>query len=90
MGAHESHENIVKRLKRAKGHLESVIEMIENERPCVAVAQQLHAVSKAVVNAKQVFIKDHIHHCFDGAVISNRKKLESSMDEFKEITKYLE
>ena len=90
MGAHESHENIVKRLKRAKGHLESVIGMIEDERSCKEVAQQLHAVSKAVVNAKQAFIKDHVDHCFDGAAISNRTKLKTSLDEFREITKYLE
>ena len=90
MGAHESHENIVRRLKRAKGHLESVIEMIETKKPCLEVAQQLHAVSKAVVNAKQLFIKDHIDHCFDGAAMSNRTKLQTSLDEFKEITKYLE
>ena len=90
MGAHESHENIVKRLQRAKGHLESVIKMIKNERPCMDVAQQLHAVSKAVYNAKQVYIKDHIEHCFDGTSISSREKLKTSVDEFKEITKYLE
>jgi len=90
MGAHESHENVVKRLKRAKGHLESVIAMIEGSTPCVEVAQQLHAVSKAVLNAKQVFIKDHIDHCFDGTAVSNRKKMKSSIEEFKEIAKYLE
>ena len=45
---HESHPEIVKRLKRAEGHLRSVVEMIEANRPCIDVAQQLHAVEKAV------------------------------------------
>ena len=44
----------------------------------------------AVANAKQVFIKDHIDHCFDHAATSNPKQLKASLDEFKEITKYLE
>ena len=90
MGSHESHENVVKRLQRAKGHLESVIEMIQGERPCLEVAQQFHAVSKSVANAKQVFIKDHIDHCFDDATAFNGRKLKASLAEFKEITKYLE
>ncbi|MGQ7489505.1 metal-sensing transcriptional repressor, partial [Streptococcus suis] len=44
---HETHPEIVKRLKRADGHLKGVIEMIEAGRPCLDVAQQIHAVEKA-------------------------------------------
>ncbi len=33
--AHASHPDIVKRLKRAHGHLAGVIAMIEEGRPCV-------------------------------------------------------
>ncbi|AZE51085.1 NreA-like protein [Pseudomonas chlororaphis] len=32
---HQSHEAIVKRLKRADGHLRSIIAMIEDGRGCV-------------------------------------------------------
>jgi len=44
---HATHPDIIERLKRANGHLLSVIEMIEAERPCIDIAQQLHAVEKA-------------------------------------------
>ncbi|MFK7861531.1 MAG: metal-sensing transcriptional repressor [Granulosicoccus sp.] len=60
---HESHPALVKRLKRADGHLRHVIEMIESGKPCTEIAQQLHAVERAVVNAKRVLIHDHIDHC---------------------------
>ena len=50
---HETHPEIVKRLKRAGGHLNSIIEMIEAGRPCLDLAQQLHAVEKAVYQAKR-------------------------------------
>jgi uncharacterized protein len=53
------------RLKRASGHLIRVIEMIEQGRPCMDLAQQLHAVEKVVGNAKKQIIKDHLHHCRD-------------------------
>lgn len=48
---HESHLDIVKRLKRAEGHLKGVVAMIEAGKPCIDIAQQLHAVEKAVENA---------------------------------------
>lgn len=60
---HASHPEIVKRLKRAHGHLASVIEMIEAGRPCVDLAQQIHAVEKAISNAKRELVQDHMEHC---------------------------
>src|SRR3546814_11259261 len=64
---HASHTAIVKRLSRAGGHLRSIVEMIEAGRPCVDIAQQLHAVEKAVANAKKALINDHIDHCLSHA-----------------------
>jgi len=85
--AHATHPEIIKRLKRANGHLASVIRMIENEQPCVDIAQQLHAVEKAVQQAKRTLIQDHIDHCLDEALLSNGDT--SVTAEFKAITKYL-
>ena len=65
---HQSHPEIVKRLKRADGHLRGVIEMIEGGRPCLDIAQQLHAVEKAVGQAKRTLIQDHLDHCLEDAV----------------------
>ena len=39
--------------------------MMESGRPCMDLAQQLHAVEKAIGNAKKELIKDHIHHCME-------------------------
>ena len=41
---HETHAGIVKRLKRAEGHLHRVIEMFAEGRSCLELAQQLHAL----------------------------------------------
>lgn len=62
---HASHGAIVARLKRADGHLRAVIGMIEAARPCAEIAQQLHAVEKAIANAKRTLIHDHMDHCLD-------------------------
>lgn len=90
---HSHHDNIAKRLKRASGHLQSVIDMIEAERPCLEIAQQLYAVEKAISQAKKVLIQDHIDHCLEHSIeVSKNKNDQSSksaIKEFKEITKYL-
>lgn len=83
---HQSHSEIVSRLRKAEGHLRKVIAMIEEGRPCLDVAPQLHAVEHAIGNAKTEFIRDHIDHCLDG---SSKSAVRTFVDEFKTITKYL-
>ena len=60
---HATHPDLIKRLKRADGHLRHVIEMIEASRPCADIAVQLQAVEKALTAAKRTLIHDHIDHC---------------------------
>lgn len=79
---HASHPQVITRLKRADGHLRSVIEMIEAGRPCLEVAQQLQAVESAIRNAKQALIHDHVDHCLSDHHDHDR-------DELKAITRYL-
>jgi DNA-binding FrmR family transcriptional regulator len=84
---HQSHRDIVKRLKRAEGHLRRVIAMIEEARSCLDVAQQLHAVEKAIGEAKKTLIHDHVDHCLDTAV--NGRGRRTVVSEFRAISKYL-
>ncbi|OZI61907.1 metal-sensing transcriptional repressor [Bordetella genomosp. 11] len=86
---HLHHETVAKRLKRAEGHLRSVVQMIEAQRPCLDIAQQLHAVEKAITQAKRILIQDHIDHCLEDVVGDVDKARRRTVDEFKEITKYL-
>jgi len=64
-GPHDTHPEIAQRLKRAEGHLRSVIEMIEAGRSCIDIATQLQAVEKAVAAAKRALIHGHIDHCLE-------------------------
>jgi uncharacterized protein len=80
---------IVKRLKRAQGHLAGVIDMMESGRPCMELAQQLHAVEKAIGNAKKGLIKDHIHHCMDETAEALPSEFRELISEFQGVTKYL-
>jgi len=89
MSTHESHPDILKRLRRLEGHLRKVVEMIETGRPCVDIAQQMQAVEGAIRSAKKILIHDHIEHCLDEVVIKKKEAMKKHLSEFKKITKYL-
>ena len=53
------------------------------------LAQQLHAVEKAIGNAKKGLIKDHIHHCMDETADALPREFRELITEFQGVTKYL-
>lgn len=89
MTIHTSHPDVIKRLKRAEGHLASIIAMLEKERGCLDIVQQLQAVENAIHNAKKTLIHDHIDHCLEQAVREGTQAVGDTIHEFKAITKYL-
>ena len=81
---HASHPDIIARLKRAYGHLGSVIEMFDRGRGCIDLAQQLQAVESAITNAKREMINDHMEHCLNGDTNPG-----DALREFRALAKYL-
>ncbi len=86
---HQSHPEIVNRLKRASGHLQSTIKMFEDERSCTDIAQQLHAVERAIAEARKLMVKDHIDTCIGSALASLDDDARSTLDDLREIARYL-
>lgn len=89
MPTHTTHPDVIKRLKRAHGHLKSILTMLEDGRGCLDIAQQLQAVEKAISSAKKTLVHDHIDHCLEHTVRKGSSGANNSIREFKEITKYL-
>ena len=80
---------ITARLKRAHGHLAGVVEMLDQGRECLDIAQQLQAVEKAIANAKKELIKDHLHHCLEETSETMPREVRNLIKEFQGVTKYL-
>jgi DNA-binding FrmR family transcriptional regulator len=79
------HAAIGRRLKRANGHLETIIEMIEKGRSCTEIAQQLRAVEGAIENARKALIQDHIGHRLKASGV----KGQAALKDFRTIAKFL-
>jgi DNA-binding FrmR family transcriptional regulator len=84
-----AHSAIARRLKRANGHLETIIEMIEQGRPCAQIAQQLQAVESAIENAKKALIHDHLSHSLERSFKASGSKGHAALRDFRLIAKYL-
>lgn len=57
--------DILMRLKRARGQLDGVIHMIEDERSCGDVVTQLAAVSKALDRAGFKVVANGLQQCWE-------------------------
>ncbi|SHM67889.1 hypothetical protein NreA [Duganella sacchari] len=89
MSTHTSHPAIIKRLKRANGHLASIVTMLEEQRACLDIVQQLQAVESAINSAKKALIHDHIGECLMHTIGPDNTTRQQVLEEFQAITKYL-
>lgn len=84
--SHEHTKNVLNRLSRAIGHLQSVKQMVEDGRDCSEVLIQLAAVKSALNNTGKLILKDHIEHCIVDAVEQGDHQaivdLEKAIDQF--------
>lgn len=86
---HRSHPEVANRLKRAEGHLRSVIAMIESGRSCLDIATQMHAVERAISQAKRTLIEDHLDSCLTHAAEPLDDEARRQFDEFRQIARFL-
>ncbi len=63
----EGQKRALRNLKTAKGQLDKVISMLEDERYCIDVANQILAVSGLLKKANMEILEQHINHCVRSA-----------------------
>ncbi len=64
----ETKEVLKKRLARALGHLNAVHKMVDDEKYCIDVLNQLKAVQSALDKTAQLMLKQHLETCVVEAV----------------------
>ena len=87
--SHANNPDILKRLRRAEGHLSSVVRMVADGRDGLAIAQQMQAVIRALEKTKQLLILDYIDHHLIEATGQLPPDMRQKVADFREITKYL-
>ncbi|MEI5680100.1 metal-sensing transcriptional repressor [Mesorhizobium sp. CGMCC 1.15528] len=87
--SHVNDPEIHKRLRRAEGHLATVVKMVAEGRDGLVIAQQMQAVIKALEKTKQLLIIDHIDHHLGAGDSELPAEMKDKLSVFREITKYL-
>lgn len=65
---HPHHKQVINRMSRIIGHMESIKKMLESGRDCSDVLIQISAVKSALNNTGKVILSDHINHCIKHAI----------------------
>ncbi len=59
----QTQQEIERRLKSVEGHIRGIMRMVEEDRPCVAVIQQIQAVQGSLKQAQMLLLRQHLHIC---------------------------
>ena len=74
----KDHELLKKYLTIAKGQLEGIIRMIDEDRYCLEVSDQLMATRALLKKTNNLILKNHIDNCVRNAIINGD---DSKIDE---------
>ncbi len=81
----DTQERILHRLKIAKGHLEKIITMIEEDRYCIDVLHQMQAVESGIRETGNVILENHLKTCVADAISKGEK--DKAISEIMEVFK---
>ncbi|WP_297438738.1 metal-sensing transcriptional repressor [uncultured Clostridium sp.] len=74
----------VQLLKTARGQIDGIIKMIEDERYCIDISNQLIAVQALVKKSNKHILSQHLYSCFkDG--IQNNDNADAKIDELNKV-----
>ena len=77
--AGDSTEAVLKRLRRVEGQVRGIAGMVEDERYCIDVLQQISAAQAALDKVAIALVDDHVRHCVMGADRSNREEMRAEL-----------
>lgn len=87
--SHANNPDLMNRLKRAQGHLATILKMIEDNRDGLETAQQLQAVIAALDKAKTILVTDHIEHHLEDVVGPLSREAREKLSKLTDLAKYL-
>ena len=76
-------------LKTARGQMDGIIKMMEDDRYCVDISNQIMAVNGLLKKANISILKQHMNHCMKEAFIqgSGEEKVEEVINILDKVIK---
>ncbi len=77
---------VLNRLKTARGHLDAVIRMVEDDTYCPDLMKQLSAVQGSLERASRIVLRNHLETCVAAAMMAGRT--DEIVEELMEALRY--
>lgn len=68
MKSHKNDTEVVSSLKTARGQIDGILKMVDDERYCIDISKQIFAVQSLLKKANMKILKDHLNSCVLSAV----------------------
>jgi DNA-binding FrmR family transcriptional regulator len=66
----DNKSKLTARLNRIEGQVRGVARMVDEDRYCIDVLTQLHAVRAALARVETEMLRDHLGHCIESAIVA--------------------
>ncbi|MCJ2181702.1 metal-sensing transcriptional repressor [Novosphingobium sp. 1949] len=87
--SHAANPDLINRLRRANGHLASIIRMVEDGEDGLKIAQQMQAVVAALEKTKTLIVTDHIEHHIEDLIGPLPSTVRDDLARLGELARYL-
>lgn len=78
-------ERVLHRLKIARGHLDKIIKMVENDQYCIDVLHQMHAVENGLKETGNLMLENHLKGCVADSI--SKGKADEAIAEIMQVFK---
>jgi DNA-binding FrmR family transcriptional regulator len=80
-GYSEDKDAVQKRLRRIEGQVRGLQRMVEEDRYCIDVLEQVSAATRALQSVALQLLNDHLAHCVAEAVRTGGDEAKAKLDE---------
>ena len=83
-GYSDEKDAVLKRLRRVEGQVRGIAGMVEDERYCIDVLEQISAATRALQSVALLLLDDHLSHCVARAVAAGGSEKDAKLAEASE------
>ena len=81
-----THKDQIPSLRRIEGQVKGIQSMIEDDKYCIDILNQIKAVKSALVSVENKILNKHIEECIENSLLSD-KNLKDKIEELKKVLK---
>ncbi|MDK2824100.1 MAG: CsoR family transcriptional regulator, copper-sensing transcriptional repressor [Clostridia bacterium] len=63
MHRHKANSDAINALKTARGQIDGILKMLDDDRYCIDISKQIFAVQSLLKKANMKILRNHLHSC---------------------------